>query len=40
MDSRDRRKFGDVNITGVVIFQSDEWHFASVEWPLDGEEVR
>ena len=40
MGSKDRRKFEEVKITGVVMFHSDGWRFAPVEWSQDGEEVR
>ena len=40
MDSKGSRKFGEVKITGVVMFHNDGWRFAPVVWSLDGEEVR
>ena len=40
MGSKDRRKLGEVKITGVVMFESSGWRFAPVEWSLDGKEVR
>ena len=40
MGSKDSRKFGDANVTGVVMFESEGWRFAPVAWSLDGEEDR
>ena len=40
MGSKHSRKFGQVKITGVVMFQSDWWRFAPVEWSQGGEEIR
>jgi hypothetical protein len=40
MGSKDSGKFGQVKVTGVVMFQSGGWRFALVECSLDSEEVR